>query len=61
MNEFESPSHFLLMFTAGVEETRRWLEMMAMAQEEFRALRAATNGQQNGNGFFGEAKEWPII
>lgn len=50
MNEFESPSQFLLMFTAGIEETRRWLEMMAMAQEEFRALRAAANGQ-NGGGF----------
>jgi hypothetical protein len=52
MNEFESPSQFLLMFTAGLEETRRWLEMMAMAQEEFRALRAAAaaNSQCMGGG-----------
>jgi hypothetical protein len=48
MNEFESPSHFLLMFTAGMEETRRWLEMMAMAQQDFTSLRAAT---ATSNGF----------
>nr|CAD2173763.1 unnamed protein product [Meloidogyne enterolobii] len=48
MNEFESPSHFLLMFTAGIEETRRWLEMMAMAQQDFASLRAAAT-TNNGN------------
>uniref|UniRef100_A0A914HX18 DH domain-containing protein n=1 Tax=Globodera rostochiensis TaxID=31243 RepID=A0A914HX18_GLORO len=58
MNEFESPSQFLLMFTATVEETRRWLEMMVMAQEEFRSLRAA-NAQNNGyyyEGCFGSVE-----
>ncbi|KAL7074868.1 hypothetical protein ACQ4LE_005640 [Meloidogyne hapla] len=51
MNEFESPSHFLLMFTAGIEETRRWLEMMAMAQQDFASLRASAT--TNNDNFFG--------
>ncbi|KAL3125304.1 hypothetical protein niasHT_000057 [Heterodera trifolii] len=58
MNEFESPSQFLLMFTASVEETRRWLEMMVMAQEEFRSLRTA-NAQNNSyyyEGCFGSVE-----
>ena len=38
MNEFDSPSHFLLMFTSGVEETRRWLEAMTTLVE-FRSRR----------------------
>lgn len=47
MNEFESASHLLMMFSTGVEETRRWLEMMAMAQDEYRCLQrsAATHGE----------------
>lgn len=43
MNEFECVSYLLMMFTSSVDETHRWLEMMAMAQEEYRALRASAS------------------
>ncbi|KAH7724614.1 Protein RHGF-2 [Aphelenchoides avenae] len=39
MNEFHAAAAFLMFFTAGTDETRRWLEMIAMAQEEWRRLR----------------------
>lgn len=35
MNEFDSASQLLLMFT---EDTKRWIEMMNMAKEEFQYL-----------------------
>ena len=44
MNEFETASHLMMMFTTGIEETRRWLEMLAMAQDEFRFLRSVDYG-----------------
>ncbi|KAI1699380.1 rhoGEF domain-containing protein [Ditylenchus destructor] len=44
MNEFETASHLLMLFTTGVEETRRWLEMMAMAQDEYRCLQRSATG-----------------
>uniref|UniRef100_A0A915DTC2 DH domain-containing protein n=1 Tax=Ditylenchus dipsaci TaxID=166011 RepID=A0A915DTC2_9BILA len=43
MNEFEAAAHLLMMFTSGLDETRRWLEMMAMAQEEYRCLHRSTS------------------
>jgi hypothetical protein len=38
MKEFDVPSMFLLFFTSIMEETRGWLEMIQMAQAEFRWL-----------------------
>jgi hypothetical protein len=46
MTEFETPSALLLMFTSTSEETRRWLEMLEMAQKEFRRLKMAENGDE---------------
>lgn len=37
LNEFESATHLLLMYT---EDTKRWLEMMSMAFEEYNYLRS---------------------
>lgn len=34
----------MMLFTNGIEETRRWLEMLAMAQDEFRFLRSVDYG-----------------
>lgn len=42
MNEFESVSYLLMMFTSSVDETRKWMEMITMAQEEYRSLRSSS-------------------
>uniref|UniRef100_A0A914YHR4 DH domain-containing protein n=1 Tax=Panagrolaimus superbus TaxID=310955 RepID=A0A914YHR4_9BILA len=38
INDFGYPIFFKTMLTANFEETRRWMEMIQMAQEEFRRI-----------------------
>ena len=46
MNEFDSASILLMVSTTGIEESRRWLEMIAMAQDEFKRLRTHDFGMK---------------
>lgn len=45
LNEFESATHLLLMYT---EDTKRWLEMMSMAFEEYHYLRSNSINEFGG-------------
>lgn len=45
MNEFESVSYLLMMFTTSVDETRKWIEMITMAQEDYRSLRSSCHNE----------------
>uniref|UniRef100_A0A0N4ZC12 DH domain-containing protein n=1 Tax=Parastrongyloides trichosuri TaxID=131310 RepID=A0A0N4ZC12_PARTI len=38
-NEFDALSALYMMYTGSVDETRRWVEFLNIAQEEFRTLR----------------------
>ena len=38
INEFGAPAMFLMMFTSGFEDARRWIEMIDMAKTEFRSM-----------------------
>ncbi|KAE9550864.1 hypothetical protein FO519_005926 [Halicephalobus sp. NKZ332] len=38
INEFGAPALFLMMFTSGFEDARRWIEMIDMAKTEFRSM-----------------------
>jgi pleckstrin domain-containing family G protein 5 len=40
INDFGHPVFFKTMLTANLEETRRWIEMIQLAQEEFHRLQA---------------------
>ncbi|CAB3404218.1 unnamed protein product [Caenorhabditis bovis] len=38
MTEFRTPASLYMMYTSGVEETQRWLEMLKMAEDEYKRL-----------------------
>lgn len=53
MTEFRTPAALYMLYTSGFEETRRWLEMLKMAEDEYKRIYKATWSQ-------GEVYESPV-